>query len=171
MFIFDKYNIFFSHCLYFYKKIKKLLTTTVLYDIVQTVQRKWEVRNVFKLDHGSSKPVYEQIKDNYKRLIIEGVLKENEKIMSVRELAVAMAINPNTIQKAYKELENEGYIYSMRAKGSFVSPLVEIKEDKTISRLKKTIEENISELCYLGVAKHEIEKIICEIYERRNNCD
>ena len=153
--------------------LKKLLTTTVLYDIVQIVQSDEQKRGekMFKLDHGSSKPVYEQIKDNYKRLIIEGVLKENEKIMSVRELAVAMAINPNTIQKAYKELENEGYIYSMRAKGSFVSPLVEIKEDKTISRLKKTVEENISELCYLGVAKKEIEKIICEIYERRNNCD
>ena len=153
--------------------LKKLLTTTVLYDIVQIVQSDEQKRGekMFKLDHGSSKPVYEQIKDNYKRLIIEGVLKENEKIMSVRELAVAMAINPNTIQKAYKELENEGYIYSMRAKGSFVSPLVEIKEDKTISRLKKTVEENISELCYLGVAKKEIEKIICEIYERRNDCD
>lgn len=126
---------------------------------------------MFKLDHSSSKPVYEQIKDNIKRLIIEGALKENEKIMSVRELAVAMAINPNTIQKAYKELENEGYIYSLRAKGNFVSPLGEIKEDKDITRLKKTVAENITELCYLGISKDEIEKMICEIYERRKNID
>ena len=126
---------------------------------------------MFKLDHSSSKPVYEQIKDNIKRLIIEGALKENEKIMSVRELAVSMAINPNTIQKAYKELENEGYIYSLRAKGNFVSSLGDIKEDKDITRLKKTVAENITELCYLGISKDEIEKMICEIYERRKNND
>ena len=129
------------------------------------------VRCVFKLDHSSSKPVYEQIKDNIKRLIIEGALKENEKIMSVRELAVSMAINPNTIQKAYKELENEGYIYSLRAKGNFVSSLGDIKEDKDITRLKKTVAESITELCYLGVSKEDIEKMIFEIYERRKNND
>ena len=63
---------------------------------------------MYKLDHTSGKPLYEQIRDNLKKLIIDGVLKPDEKRLSVRELAVEMTINPNTIQKAYKDLENEG---------------------------------------------------------------
>ena len=61
---------------------------------------------MFKLDYADGKPIYEQIKDNFKQLIIEGVLKTDDRIPSVRELAISMAINPNTIQKAYKELED-----------------------------------------------------------------
>ena len=94
---------------------------TVLSVIVQLIQKKGE-NDMFQLDFKDRRPIYEQIKEKLKFLIIEGAMKEGEKIPSVRELAVSMAINPNTIQKAYKELESEGYIYSVTAKGYFVTP-------------------------------------------------
>ena len=71
---------------------------------------------MFQLDFGDHRPLYEQIRDKIKEMIIEGLLDENEKLPSVREMASSLAINPNTIQKAYRELENEGYIYSVKAK-------------------------------------------------------
>ena len=67
-------------------------------------------------------PLYEQIKEQMKELIMTGVLKADEQIPSVRELAQMLTINPNTIQKAYKELEQEGFVYSIRGKGNFVTP-------------------------------------------------
>ena len=115
---------------------------------------------MYKLDHTSGKPLYEQIRDNLKKLIIDGVLKPDEKILSVRELAVEMTINPNTIQKAYKELENENYIYSVRAKGYFASGAGEINSKKHIEEVKANLKEAVRELEFLGVS---YEQIICEI--------
>ena len=97
------------------------MSYTVLSVIVQLIQKKGE-NDMFQLDFKDRRPIYEQIKEKMKFLIIGGAMKEGEKISSVRELAVSMAINPNTIQKAYKELESEGYIYSVTAKGYFVTP-------------------------------------------------
>jgi len=78
---------------------------------------------MFYLDPADPRPLYEQIKEKLKRLIIDGLLTEHSPLPSVRELAVKLAINPNTIQKAYKDLEAEGFIYSKRGKGSFVASL------------------------------------------------
>ena len=90
---------------------------------------------MIQLDFSDHRPLYEQIKENLKELIISGALGENEKIPSVRELASSLAINPNTIQKAYKNLENEGYIYSRRASGSFVMPRSSVAENTEQSEL------------------------------------
>ena len=119
---------------------------------------------MYKLDHTSGKPIYEQIRDNLKKLIIDGVLKPDEKILSVRELAVEMTINPNTIQKAYKDLENEGYIYSVRAKGFFVAPKDNVKNTET---LFKALRETVSELYYLGAEERELLETVFDVY--RNN--
>ena len=70
-------------------------------------------------------PIYEQVRDNYRNLILSGVLPEGYKMPSVRELASELAINPNTIQRAYRELEAEGYTVSVPGKGSFVCAAVE----------------------------------------------
>ena len=72
------------------------------------------------LDYRDSKPIYEQIKESIRRLIFSGVMAENEQLPSVRSLAAQLSINPNTIQRAYRELESEGYLYSVPGKGSFV---------------------------------------------------
>lgn len=127
---------------------------------------------MFKLDYSDGKPIYEQIRDNLKQLIIDGILKTDEKIPSVRELAVTMAINPNTIQKAYKELEADGYVYTIRAKGVFVSPIENISVGKDLDKVFKNLEDVLNELHFLGVSKDKITHITDKIYyERRGNND
>ena len=73
------------------------------------------------LNYRDSRPIYEQIKDGLRRMIVTGAMAQDEKLPSVRALATQLSINPNTIQRAYNELEAEGYIYSVAGKGSFVS--------------------------------------------------
>lgn len=126
---------------------------------------------MFKLDYSDGKPIYEQIKDNFKQLIIDGVFKQDDRIPSVRELAVSMAINPNTIQKAYKELEFEGYVYSVRAKGVFVAPIEKITEDKNTDKLYKNLEDALRELYFVGEDKQKVLLTVDKIYERGNNND
>lgn len=72
------------------------------------------------LDYRDARPIYTQIADNFRNQIRAGILAEGDKLPSVRELASELAINPNTIQRAYRELETEGWIASVSGKGSFV---------------------------------------------------
>lgn len=80
---------------------------------------------MISLNYRDARPIYEQIKNGLKRLIVTGALKEGDKLPSVRSLATELAINPNTIQKAYNELENEGYIYSVPAKAPLPAEMPE----------------------------------------------
>ena len=73
------------------------------------------------LDYRDSRPLYQQVKDSLRRMMLTGLLEPDEKLPSVRSLATQLAINPNTTQRAYAELEAEGYIYSVAGRGSFVS--------------------------------------------------
>lgn len=73
------------------------------------------------LDYRDSRPLYQQVKDSLRRMMLTGLLEPDEKLPSVRSLATQLAINPNTIQRAYAELEAERYIYSVAGRGSFVS--------------------------------------------------
>lgn len=73
------------------------------------------------LDYRDSRPLYQQVKDSLRRMMLTGLLEPDEKLPSVRSLATQLAINPNTIQRAYAELEAEGYIYSVAGRGNFVS--------------------------------------------------
>lgn len=120
---------------------------------------------MFKLDYSDGKPIYEQIKDKIKALIIDGALKKDDRIPSVRELAVSMAINPNTIQKAYKELEFEGYVYSVRAKGVFVASVENIADDKDTEKLQKKLEDAVKEMYFLGVSKEKVLLAVDKIYD------
>ena len=76
---------------------------------------------MIQLNYRDTRPFYQQIKDNVRQLVVSGALKKDEKLPSVRELAASLAINPNTIQRAYRELESEGYIYTLSGKGTFVA--------------------------------------------------
>ena len=76
---------------------------------------------MISLNYRDSRPIYEQIKDGLRKLIVTGALGTGEKLPSVRALATQLSINPNTIQRAYNELESEGYIYSVPGKGSFAA--------------------------------------------------
>lgn len=120
---------------------------------------------MFQLDHGDHRPIYEQIKEKIKELIISGVLKENDKVPSVRELAAILTINPNTIQKAYRELEFEGFIYSLRAKGSFVSPKGEVVKKSDTDGITKEYRDIVSKIKFLGISKEELQAILDEEYK------
>lgn len=73
------------------------------------------------LDYRDRRPLYEQVVERFRELMFQGILKENEKMPSVRSLAMELSITPNTIQRAYVELERMGMIYSVKGKGSFVA--------------------------------------------------
>ena len=75
---------------------------------------------MIQLDHRDRRPIYQQVLDSFREQIRAGILLEGDKLPSVRELAMELAINPNTIQRAYRELESEGWIASVAGKGSFV---------------------------------------------------
>ncbi len=122
---------------------------------------------MFQLDYGDHRPIYEQIKDKLIQLIISGALTENEKIPSVRELAMRLAINPNTIQKAYRDLESDGYIYSMRAKGSFVAPRNSAKSRVDTDEILEEFKSITKKLSFLGISKEELEKILDKEYDER----
>jgi GntR family transcriptional regulator len=110
---------------------------------------------VIQLNYRDSRPIYEQVKDGFRHLIIQGVLQKEDKLPSVRELATSLAINPNTIQRAYRELEQEGYIYSIAGKGSFVDGVPE--EDGVRKReLLETLDKTVEELLFLGVSWGEL---------------
>ncbi len=120
---------------------------------------------MFQLDHKDPRPIYEQIKDKIKELIILGVLKENDKIPSVRELAGTLTINPNTIQKAYRDLEAEGYIYSLRAKGSFVAPKREVVKRSDTAEILTELSALVSKIRFLGITYEEANEILIKEYK------
>ncbi|MGP4040503.1 GntR family transcriptional regulator [Gracilibacillus sp. D59] len=118
---------------------------------------------MFELDLRSRKPIYEQLVDRLKQLIINNVLEEDEKLPSVRVLAQQLSINPNTIQKAYRELEAQGYIYSVKGKGSFVNHITMTHNSAEIMKVKEQLRKHISEALFLGVSVEELEKLILEM--------
>ena len=85
---------------------------------------------MIQINYRDTRPFYQQIKDNVRHLVVSGALKKDDKLPSVRELAASLAINPNTIQRAYAELERQGYIYSVKGRGSFVADNRQIRERK-----------------------------------------
>jgi len=115
---------------------------------------------VFELDLRSRTPIYEQLVEKIKELIIKEVLKENEQLPSVRNLSKELSINPNTIQKAYRELESQGFIYSIPGKGNFVAPIKKNINIDKINKLKLEIKKLISEAFYLGMDKQELINLI-----------
>ena len=114
------------------------------------------------------RPIYLQIKEGLCRLILTGVLAEGEKMPSVRELAGQLAINPNTIQRAYRELENEGFIYSMTGKGSFVAPLQEVDHSRRDAKLAE-FQSAAMELLQLGVTGAELMALLQKLEQEGNH--
>lgn len=118
---------------------------------------------MFELDMRSRKPIYEQLVDKMKELIMNEVVKPDEQLPSVRTLATELTINPNTIQKAYRELETQGFIYSIKGKGSFVNPNNQIKDIEKMVAVKKELEKLILEALYLGIQVSELTELIHDL--------
>ena len=111
------------------------------------------------LDLKDARPLYEQIVERFKHLILCGALPEDEKLPSVRNLAMELSINPNTIQKAYGELEREGFIYSVKGRGNFVAANSNLKEAKK-EELKTQILALVKEGEMIGLTREEIVKML-----------
>lgn len=114
---------------------------------------------MIQLNYRDSKPIYEQIKDGLKRLVITGAIATDEKLPSVRELASQLAINPNTIAKAFRELEQEGYIYTITGRGSFAADRKDISARRNDELLKK-FDEIVKELLFLSEDKEQLKERI-----------
>ena len=111
------------------------------------------------LDYKDRRPIYEQIIEKLEELMLIGVLKENDPMPSVRSLATDLAINPNTIQRAYAELERRGCIYVIKGKGSFVAENGTMKENKK-KELLIHVSEIIDEAIRLGISDQEIKSMV-----------
>ena len=85
---------------------------------------------MFSLNYRDARPIYEQVKDGLRHLVVTGAIQPGDQLPSVRALASSLAINPNTIQRAYRELESEGYILSVAGKGSFVAQVDRLAEQQ-----------------------------------------
>lgn len=101
------------------------------------------------------KPIYEQITDNLRRLIASGGIAPGERLPSVRELATRLTINPNTIQRAYRQLEQEGYIVSLPGKGCFAAEGSAPRQDR-LRTLWLQLEAAAAELRLAGVSQQEL---------------
>ncbi len=124
---------------------------------------------MIKLDYKDGRSLHEQIEAEIKGLIVNGIMVANEQLPSVRELSVSLTVNPNTVQRAYKMLENEGFIYSIKGKGSFVAEAVEAQNEQKIMELYNNLTETLKELMYLGEEKHSVENIIRNIYSEKED--
>ena len=119
---------------------------------------------MISLDYKDGRTIHEQIEIRFRELIINGILKPDEQMPSVRELSVSLTVNPNTVQRAYKQLEAEGFIYSVKGKGSFVSSVKDVKNNEKTEELYSTLTDIVKELVYLGEDKRNIENIIRNVY-------
>lgn len=116
---------------------------------------------MININFRDSRPIYEQVKTTLRKLIVSGAMSPDEKLPSVRELASQLVINPNTIQRAYRELEQEGYIISIPGKGSYANLSTQVDEGRKKELLTAT-DEIVAELLYLGVTPDELDRRIRE---------
>lgn len=115
------------------------------------------------IDYRDKRPIYEQIEEKLSRLVVQGVLEENSKLPSVRTLAMELSINPNTIQRAFTQLEEKGYIYTVKGKGNYVSPKedwIEARKVMILEEMKKVV--NMAKA--VGIEKEEFIERVDEIY-------
>ena len=114
---------------------------------------------MININYRDSRPIYRQIKDEIKRMMMAGIIKPDQKLESVRELAVQTAINPNTIARSYRELEAEGFIYSVAGKGSFASNVAEMTQAHA-NMLFERFKEVSRELVFLNFDTEKMIKYI-----------
>ncbi len=117
------------------------------------------------LDYKDSRPIYEQVMEKLLELMILGVLEEDEQMPSVRSLATDLSINPNTIQRAYGELERQGFIYSVKGRGSFVGSINKLRKARR-TELTKKMGNLARESRTLGMEREEFVGIAGEEYDK-----
>ena len=121
---------------------------------------------MIQLNYRDARPIYEQVKDGLRRLVVTGALQPGDKLPSVRALATSLAINPNTIQRAYESLEREGYLYTVAGKGSFAAPQTDVNAARR-ERLLKDFDSSAAELLFLGLTAGELARRLDRAAARR----
>ena len=104
---------------------------------------------MLNLDYRDARPIYEQVRDGLRRLMVSGIIQEGEQLPTVRAMATSLAINPNTIQRAYELLEAEGYVSSVPGKGSFAAPHHQVDSARR-DGLLRVFDDTAAELMFLG---------------------
>ena len=111
---------------------------------------------MFQVDLKTRVPIYKQVLDNFKRGIYSGLLKQDERVPSIRDLAKSLGVNPNTVQKAYRELEEKGFFYTVQGQGSFISTPPDSLVKEEITRLYAALTKLKEELILHGETPENI---------------
>ncbi len=116
------------------------------------------------LDYRDKRPIYEQVVEKLEKLIMGGALEADSKMPSVRAMGIDLAVNPNTVQRAYNQLEKEGYLYTVSGRGSFVAPESEWREGKKKKILEewRLVTEGAREA---GLTREQMMEQLVQIYE------
>lgn len=117
------------------------------------------------MEFNDFQPIYVQIMDYFKYKIIRGELKPNEKIPSVRDMSSILKVNPNTVQRSFQELKNEGIIYSQRGLGNFITSDEKILKDLKVDKGREIISNFYSEIKSLGLNKEECFNLLEEEWQ------
>ncbi len=116
---------------------------------------------MFNIDLRSSSPIYEQLAEQVKRGVIQGMLKPGDSLPSVRRLAADIGVNPNTVAKAYQELERQQVIITVRGKGTIINDIPATFTTNAAEKMRPFI----TELIYAGKTKQEILETVAAIYD------
>ena len=117
---------------------------------------------MFNINYKSQHPIYEQIIDQTVLFLMEGVLQGGDKLPSVRELATSLGVNPNTVQKAYGELERRGYTENIVGKGTFISSSHQVEKDLA-HQFKESLKEIFYEMSRVGFNSDYIQQIVISV--------
>ncbi|MEE3482075.1 MAG: GntR family transcriptional regulator [Lachnospiraceae bacterium] len=121
-----------------------------------------------ELNYHDPRPIYEQLVDTFEKLILQGAIAPDEKMPTIRETAAKFSVNPNTVQKVFAILESDGYIYTVKGRGSFAAdpePLLEKRRTAFLSDFRATVHEGIS----LGIAEKEMKEAVSDTYREGAN--
>ena len=123
---------------------------------------------MLQLDLKSRKSIYEQVMEQLKEQIMTGQMATGEKLPSVRELSKSITVNPNTVQKAYRELERQGYVYTTSGVGTFVADRSEIHADlPALQKAQENLDDAFRQLLFLGIGYEKAKNLTMQIIERR----
>ena len=123
---------------------------------------------MLQLDLKSRKSIYEQVMDQLKEQSMTGQMATGEKLPSVRELSKSITVNPNTVQKAYRELERQGYVYTTSGVGTFVADRSEIHADlPALQKAQENLDDAFRQLLFLGIGYEKAKNLTMQIIERR----
>lgn len=111
------------------------------------------------IDHKDRRPIYEQVIERFQQMILCGALPPDSPMPSVRSLAMQLSLNPNTIQRAYQELDRTGYIYTVKGKGSFVSETAAAADNKR-REIRNNMQEGVDKALLAGISAEELREML-----------